>query len=229
MMSTSVLASTGLKAKLLNFVNNETLYVRLSADNVNRIAVKNDAITHNLCPQNLCSAKAHTDDAPGGIYVSLLQPVPFTLNIATKSGRHVALQVIPTKGIGKTIILNPLTPEMKTSPFKHAPYTAVLTQLSHAMLDHRAMKGVSMMAVTKADRLPFYGVGYLQVTTIWRGDDLTGIEYQFHNRSKRTLVLSPSIFYKAHQHIAAIAIARQRVLPHAQIAVYVIKMGASNE
>jgi type-F conjugative transfer system secretin TraK len=217
------MASITVNSKPLSFTNNETLYVRLSADNVNRIAVKNDAITHNLCPQNLCAAQAHPDDASGGIYVSLLQSLPFTLQIATKAGRHVALQVIPTKGIGKTIILNPLTPVMKVSLFKHSQYTTLLTQLSNAMLNHRSMNGVSMTAVNNADRIPFYGAGYLQIKTIWQGDGLTGIEYRFHNRSKHMLTLSPSYFYKTNQRIASIALARQRVLPHAQTSVYVIK------
>lgn len=211
----------GTNARTLHFAPNQTLSVRLSATNVNRISVAHDAITYALCPQRFCQVVVNHDDPSGGVYVSLLQPMPFTLQLTSRSGQHVALQVIPQQGVGRTLVLKGRLPATNNPLLKKASYATQLSALTQAMITQRQLAGFYQIKLTHPKAKRFYRVGRISLQSTWQGEQLTGLAYWLENRTHKPLTLSPSTFYRGQ--VAAVALGRQVVPAHQGTWVYVIQ------
>ncbi len=227
-LSTALAVAAATNAKVYRFSPNQTLPVTLSATNVNRISVAHDAITYALCPQRFCRVVANQQDPSAGVYVSLLQPMPFTLQLASRSGQHVALQVRPTQGEGRTLVLRGRVPASVTALPKNANYTSQLSTLVRAILTQGSLAGFTQVAV-KGHWQPFYQVGRVRLISVWQGETLTGLAYWLVNQTKHAITLSPSDFYRTN--VASVALARQTVPAHqgTWVAVVTRNEGAGDE
>ncbi len=226
--SASLALGLATNAKVYPFSPNQTLHVTLSATNVNRVSISHDAITYALCPQRFCRVVANQQDPSAGVYVSLLQPMPFTLQLASRSGQHVALQVMPKQGDGRTLVLKGRVPTNAAAFPKNANYTNELSTLVRAILNQQSLAGFTQVAV-KGHWQPFYQVGRVRLITVWQGETFTGLAYWLVNQTKHTITLNPSDFYRPN--VASVALARQTVPAHqgTWVAVVKLKEGAGDE
>lgn len=121
--------------------DNDTVQVTLSSVDLNRLTVKDDAISSVHCPSGFCVIDKQNDSS-GGVLLSvkssamstqsgdLVYP-PFTLFIDTQLGRHFGVLVVPLAQPAQTAIFtvkeNQVAALMKKQ--KNTPYLTQLTSL----------------------------------------------------------------------------------------------------
>lgn len=210
-------------AQTISFSDNQMIPVSLSSTNINRIVVTNDQITNIICPSGFCTSKHNSSDQSGAAYVQLLTPNPFTLFLATANGHHVALSVKPTQVSGKTLVLNPLSANLKAQSWeRESSYRALLITLIRDMINNTIPDGYGFTAVNHAaSEKIFDGNGSMKIQAVWSGNYLVGISYLFKNLSGKTLTLPESAFY--HTGIRLVATTNQTVSAGGTEMVYEIE------
>ena len=77
------------------FDDNDTIPIKLSSLNLNRLVVEGDKISALSCPIGFCTTKGSKKDKSGSITVKLNIALPFTAHVSTTKGRNFALFITP--------------------------------------------------------------------------------------------------------------------------------------
>lgn len=210
-------------AKTISFTDNQMIPISLSSTNINRIAVNNDQITHVICPSGFCTSKNNGNDQSGAAYVQLLTENPFTLFVSTQNGHHVALSVKPTQTAGKTLVLNPLSSNLKAQTWEtESSYRALLITLIRDMMNGTTPDGYGFTTINHTETLKIFGgSGSMQMQAVWSGNYLVGTAYLFKNLTDKALTLPESAFY--HTGVRLVATTDQKISAGSTEMVYEIE------
>ena len=223
-------------SRVIKIANNQQVDVVLSAQNPNRIAVKDDKITGIHVPAGRISA---TKDNAGAIYVTLAGKKAFSLFISTEKGRHFALWVTPQQSRQGAVIQ--LRPTSRVSHHyqrysshaanfeKHAPYTRTLVSLIKTAMQHKVPPGYSNIATNSeafkqiaafklANNPRYQQVLSQRVIKGYIGGALAVRVIEVDNTSHQAITLSSDMFYQPG--VKAIAIARNYLAPISSTYVY---------
>lgn len=206
-----------------SFADNQTIEVKLSINDQNRIIIKNDKIKEVVCARAGYCIKA-IDPKDGDLLLGLGSAVqinhPFTVLVKTEEDRSFSMLVFPEATISKTIIFVPETGSSKQAKDLEAntPYQAMLSKLVGSMINYpqtkKTLDGYSETAVPQQDidavklNKGDYVVYPLRV---FKGDAFVGITSIVKNISKKNLILNPKQFY--HHGVLAGAVSNEILKP----------------
>lgn len=209
------------------FRENSTHSVHLATNNLNRISVKGDFISHVICPVGACMSVSTrsatgvgTDDSTRTLRVYRAVTQPFTLYIVTRMGRHISVNVTPYQHLGRRLIFVPLDASAaEKTAAKNTPYASLLISVMKSMVQGVAPDGFS---ITRVKGRPLTIDNGLRLVEVQRfgGDTLLGKVYRIDNTSAHAVTLAPSAFY--HHGVRAVALSLQRFSPHQSGYLYVI-------
>lgn len=194
------------------FHNNSTHTLQLSQTNINRIDVPGDYIVSARCLSGQCQVSQDASDPNGGRLVELnsMDTKPFTLDVATMSGRHISLYVTPKAMQGRVVILNPLDGGSVKSNTAHngksSSYVASLVDVMKAMMQGKLPEGFGAQTV-KGRTVTLGGQVTATLKRRFSGQALVGKIYSITNKTGSTITLSPSEFYQPG--VRAIALSQQ--------------------
>ena len=209
------------------FRENSTHSVHLSTNNLNRISVKGDFITHVICPVVACASVSTraangigTDDSTRTLRVFSAVTVPFTFYIVTRQGRHISVNVTPYQHLGRRIIFVPLDASATEKAVeKNTPYTTLLIRVMKRMVQGQAPDGFSKTLIHGQPLAVDKGLRLVERVR-YEGDRVEGRVYRLDNVSGHTVTLSPSAFY--HHGVRAVALSLQQFSPHQSGWLYIV-------
>lgn len=220
--TTVSVSSNASSVRNISFSDNQTIPVTLSDTNLNRLVVTNDQISNILCPSGFCISKHNATDQSGAVYIKLLSTSDFTLFISTAAGHHVSLQVTPKVSNGKTIVLNPVGANLVAKKWEtQSSYQRMLVALIKDMMNNKVPSGFGYTPIShSAKERVFNGLGTLQMSGVWTGNYLIGLEYIFKNKTEKSITIPDSAFY--HRGVRLVAQTSQTVSPGDYNVVYEI-------
>lgn len=209
--------------------NNMDVPVTLSHTNYNRIVMKNDKIVDFAFPDGAMGLKR--DEQDGSVYVIPTIQSPFTLFLATESGRHFSVTVNSEDSLGKTIelvpnfqapVVQPLNTLAEGLP-KESSEQNLISLIQH-MENHKPIAGFAIKDTRKVER---WRKGLtLTKRQIWQGNKLQGEVIELYNGGHAPLVLDEAWFNQADTQALKFS---QKELPAKQTAFLYRVSGGSGE
>jgi len=207
--------------------NNTDVPVTLSHTNYNRIVMKNDKIVDFAFPDGAMGLKR--DEQDGSVYVIPTIQSPFTLFLATESGRHFSVTVNSEDSLGKTIELVPNFQAPVVQPAnrvaqalpKESAEQNLISLIQH-MENHKPIAGFTVKDTRKVER---WKKGLtLTKRQIWQGNKLQGEVIELYNGGRTPLILDETWFNQADTQALKFS---QKELPAKQTAfLYRVSGGA---
>jgi type-F conjugative transfer system secretin TraK len=202
-------------AELIGFSSNQTLTVRLSKADTNRLYVQGDKIIDFTCQQGFCFVDRGRLDKTGDVLLTLGNAARlgtgFTAFVLTESGRQFTLYGVPEVSGGKTIgFISQGGASLQASALeKKTPYRTLVVSLIRSMMNYAHTgtlpEGYVTVAIEKdgqgnqtneVDELKVkQGFSY-QPVRIFKGGILTGIVYAIQNFNGHSITLHPKAFYQ---------------------------------
>lgn len=207
-------------ADSFDFKENANLELKLSADNYNRLVIKDDKITQAFFPEGAMAVK---NDDDGSLYVLVSNPNPFTLFVTTESGHHLSATIEGQAGLGKTVEFIPnqpaAAPKVKAVA-KSNPDEKLATELLAQMIGGHIPKGFGVKhPFNQLKRFPNGLVETPKITYL--GQELDGEVIELYNRSQKPMTLSESDFNTAG--VRAISLSNNQLKPYEKGMLYVVK------
>jgi conjugal transfer pilus assembly protein TraK len=206
-----------------SFANDQTLGIKLSMNDQNRIIIKNDKIKEIVCARaGYCikSIDPKDGDLLLGLGISVQLNHPFTVLIKTSEGRSFSMLVMPVNTISKTVIFTPETGSSKEAKDLEAntPYQALLAKIITSMINYphtkKTLDGYSEADVPQQDidetKLE-NGDYVVYPVRVFKGYAFVGITSMIKNVSKKKLILNPKEFY--HHGVIAGAVSDEVLEP----------------
>jgi type-F conjugative transfer system secretin TraK len=191
------------------FADNEQIKVVLSNRDINRVLVTGDKIQSINGPAGLYTAK---NDAVGSAYISLYGNTVFTVFASTVKGHNFSILVTPRAVAGRTVILQPTTPSLLTARFEETEsYQKVLVALISSMINNEVLEDYAYSEAKRSEKVGFYGIADIKPIVFYGGSHLVGIISELKNKSKTSITLKPSYFYKPG--VRAVALSCQTIAP----------------
>ena len=187
------LLSVEILAKEIFFADNEQISVSLSNKDINKILVKGDKIQSLNGPAGLYTTK---NDITGSVYISLSGDTQFTLFISTANGRSLSLLVSPKQMAGSTIILS-------SEPEED------FIALMEAMMNNKTLENYSYKEEKESKKTDFYNIADIRPIASYSGSCLVGIVSEIKNKTKKSIILKPSYFYKPG--VRAVSLTKQEI------------------
>jgi len=187
------------------FANNQTVTVKLSIKNPNRIFVKGDKISDISYEQAYSQIKLQKNTGDAMIVLGSMarQLGSFTIYLTTVAGRQFTLVVIPSNSIGQTIQFVPQAGgSIKAKEFeKKSPYQETLAEILKYMMayDVTSETPPGYAAVEMPSNSPVSKKGKLLVfpVRIFQGVKYAGLVYGVKNNSKTKIEnLTAKKFYQ---------------------------------
>jgi type-F conjugative transfer system secretin TraK len=204
-------------AETLSFDDNQTLSVRMSQENINKLFVANDPIVDLHVPEGYVIS---SDDDEGAIYLQLAMTSPFTIYVNTEQGHHVGLTITPVRSMGNTIQLVPKTATPMARDWEEKKgYEATLIALMRAMLEQKDIKGYGKGA-PEGSILSLDEIGKLTPKMRYQGVHFTGTIYTLCNDSHHDVILEEKDFYR--DGVEAVTILSKRLVPSQSTTVFEI-------
>lgn len=216
-------------AKTYTFADNDTIPVKLSSINLNRLVVKNDKILALTCPVGFCTSHGNKNDKSGSITVKVNIALPFTAHISTQNGRNFALFINPkpTPAIVSEFVgveNRRKQPSVFTRGFD---YPVAIAEFTKAMINWTRFKtdisGFSVHHVDKntlpKDKSPLAIIPQ----TVFVGKDYSGIIYELVNQSSNRITLSTAQFYSYAARSASLE--KDSLSPGERTLLYVVTGG----
>ena len=199
--------------------NNGTISVDISNTDMNRVVVKNDKITHIVCPQNYCSVQSYPKDPSGSAILSVQGVSPFSAYIYTAEGHQFSVFLHP-KGIpGITAVFNTTGNNKVAQRWEESSgYQKMLLELIKGMMNNQAPDGYSDTDVSTQYKMSNDKVFNWYLTKIFMGDHVNGLVYKIVNHTNKTKTLNPRAFYNAT--VRAVAVSKQEIKPLEAAYVY---------
>lgn len=202
--------ATNVPKNTFPFADGDTISLKLSSININRILVKGDKITNITCPDKFCTATGVQHDKNGSISLKLNVALPFTAHVLTQKGRLFALFINPqnipsviTEFVPTDIHLS--QPSVFEREFDYP--TAIANFTKAMMLWKKNGTPISGFNVHPVDptslpkdrsKLPIIP------KTIFVGKDYSGIIYEVQNKAEETVELTTAQFYSYAARSAAL-------------------------
>ncbi|WP_440994800.1 TraK domain-containing protein, partial [Cysteiniphilum litorale] len=209
------------EAELIGFNSNQTLTIRLSKTDTNRLYVEGDKIIDFTCQQGFCFVDRGRLDKTGDVLLTLGNAARlgtgFTAFVLTESGRQFTLYGVPEVSSGKTIgFVSQGGVSLQASRFeKKTPYRTLVVSLMRSMMNYthtgQLPDGYATVAIEndgkkegkKDQKNPSEvmdrqnsqkGFSYTPVR-LFKGGLLTGIVYAIQNFNGHSITLHPKTFY----------------------------------
>jgi conjugal transfer pilus assembly protein TraK len=218
----------------ISVANNSEINVSLSANNFNRILIKDDEIWDFVFPPKSLGIKQDKGDHSIYILPSNNPTIvfPITLFLTTKLGRHYTVTVNKEDSLGKTIEFIPkesmvaqvtTKPVNKTSVSHDQGIPGAITALLIHMEQHKPFADVSIKR--HFGRVERWNQGLsLQLKETWKGGQLSGETIMLRNNGKAPLHLAQNWFVK--EGTLAVKLSKQSIAPQETAVLYRIQ-GAS--
>lgn len=219
------------------FSNNETLDVKLSSVDINRLVVKDDKITSVTCPTGFCTlpmsdSASQGADPSGAALVALNVQEPFTFYVSTQKGQSfgvfvkpLAIPAVTTQFISMTTTSH--TQREEAAKFeKQSPYEAMLVTLMKSMMNWRHTQALpnrfiaTPLTVVKEKKPTVIDGLTLTPTVNIRGDALSGVIYRVKNNSDKRVTVKPTNFYAPN--VVAVSLSASSIPPYSTIELYQI-------
>ncbi len=205
-----------LDAKRMPFSNHQTLTVRLSKTDSNRLYVEGDKITDFTCQQGFCFVDRHRLDKTGDALVTLGNAARlgtgFTAFVLTASGRQFTLYAVPEVNSGQTIgFIAQGGSSLKAHDVeKKTPYRTLVVSVIRAMINYadtgELPEGYTTTEIPMEDHVNHrenavghqklnQGLSY-QPVRLFKGGMLTGVVYAIQNVNVQVIHLHPKMFYQ---------------------------------
>jgi type-F conjugative transfer system secretin TraK len=206
MITGSVFAVNNRDVSKFEFLNNQTVFIKLSLDEINKLYIKNDVISDISFPDG----KIGYDYQKNGSIILTLGSEVFdtstqvTFYLYTEDGREVTIVATPVKDIGQTIELDPLNGvSTKAAEIEaNTPYHQLMAKIISSMINYgekkKAPEGFSVVDIPidpskyklqKSDLLVY-------PIKAFKGDKFVGITYVVKNTTKYDIHINVKQFYK---------------------------------
>ncbi len=211
----AVMAQT---AEPLVFNDNESLSLKLSDTNINRLFVTKDAIVDFYAPEGYTQAEV---DSQGALYIQLQHTQPFTVFISTEDGHNVGLTLVPVRSSGHNVHLMPRTATDKARLWEEKKdYESGLMRLMKAMMQNHVPKGYGVEEVSNAPKR-FDSHGQLRLKVIYNGIHFKGKVYTLYNEGQAPIYLQEKDFY--HEGVEAVAFSTDTLESCQTSLIYVVE------
>ncbi|SGZ09603.1 type-F conjugative transfer system secretin TraK [Moritella viscosa] len=230
--SSSVFAKN-VPATIYEFDDNDTIPIKLSSLNLNRLVVEDDKITALSCPIGFCTTHGSKKDKSGSITVKLNIALPFTAHVSTTKGRNFALFVTPKAApavVSKFKASN--SHVTKKSVFSRAfDYPVQIAKLTKEMvLWSRFKTPIDGFKVHEVDpqSLPKTKRDDLAIIpkTVFVGADYSAIIYTLKNQTQKTMPITTAQFYSFSARSASIS--KNSLAPNEEALLYIVTGGGVN-
>lgn len=205
------------QATTISFKDNLDVNLILAKSNYNRLVVKNDKIIRAYFPPG---TMAVSNDEDGSLYVTLAANVsqPFTLFLATESGKHFSATVSAEESLGKTVEFIPFVAVAKNAtPLKPKLAATNIPALMNQML--KKIKPVGFEHKQIKGRVQRLNQGLmLTPKEAFSSNKLTGEILELYNGGKTPLKLKEAWF--ADHKSKAVALSQALVLPGQKVLLY---------
>ena len=194
--------------------------LKLSQSNYNRIKVKGDKIAEVVFPEGAMAIRR--DEQDGSAYVMLATQNPFTLFMATESGRHFSVTVTGEESLGKTVELVPAFAGRPVNQTKPATATAPntdtqpLVSLINHMETHQSLPGFTVKQIRKLERWQKGLV--LTSRETWNGNQYIGEVIELYNGGHEPLTLEEDWFNR--EETQAVKLSQKQLLPKQVATLY---------
>ncbi len=231
-LSNSALAAP---ASQIGFSNNETLTVKLSSVDINRLIVKDDKITSVVCPTAFCTLPMGNgvDGAPipldpsGAALISLNVEEPFTFYVSTQKGKNFGVFATPLRipAITTEFISTDRDTTLAKKFETSAPYQNMLVKLMKNMMrfdeEQTPPEGFIVTHITEKEREPVP----LDVIPkrLFSGNTFSGLIYEVKNNTNNTITLTNTRFYV--RGLRALSLDKKTLLPNESTRMYQIVSG----
>lgn len=212
--------------------NNHQAVLTLSNQDINRLFVAGDKIIRVNAPSQRLIVH---NDPSGSIFIQVLGQTPFTAFLATQSGGHFSLLMVPKSQPGITVQLIPdklvLPGHYHQAAAKRleqsSAYEKTLINLLREDMHQHTPAGYTLIAVRAFSDIPIFQVPkYLdekhtlsaQVIAGALGDQLALRQLRITNESKYPIQLLASDFYQPG--VRAIALTQDILLPQHSTIIY---------
>lgn len=206
-LSTLLLSTAALSAPpvSVSFSNNETLTVKLSSVDINRLVVKNDKITSVVCPAAFCTLPMG-DGAPmqldpsGAALISLNVEEPFTFYVSTKKGRNFGVFATPLRipAVTTEFIASDRDTSLAKGFETSAPYQEMLVGMMQSMMrfdeTRTPPEGFVFTEITPDKERVVLPLDILP-RRVFSGDTFSGLMYDVKNNSLEPVTLTNTQFY----------------------------------
>jgi conjugal transfer pilus assembly protein TraK len=204
--------------------DSQTLLFKISAKEYTRVAVRDDRIVSVKGRSSAFETRQFGSEGgdDGVVYLRAMAGSvrPFSLFIATESGRHYTLMLnvsdLPAENI-KIVPVSAVTEKARHWE-RSSPYTDTIVNLVRAMHTDTPPDGYARinMGRTKPQRMQAGFSARLQ--TVFRGDHLQGEIWTLQNDSGQTVSNYPQRFM--HGNVRAISITDESIPPHGMTRLY---------
>ncbi|MGR6831148.1 type-F conjugative transfer system secretin TraK [Aliivibrio wodanis] len=232
LLSSSVLAAP---ASQLGFSNNETLTVKLSSVDINRLIVANDKITSVVCPTAFCTLPMGNGadgvpiplDPSGAALISLNVEEPFTFYVSTQKGKNFGVFATPLRipAITTEFISTDRDTTLAAKFETNAPYQDMLVQLMQSMMRFDELnlppEGFILTNIEEKEREPVP----LDVIPkrLFSGDTFSGLMYEVKNNTTKSITLTNTRFYV--RGLRALSLDKKTLAPNESTRMYQIVSG----
>lgn len=229
----SSVSAKNVPSKLYEFDDNDTIPIKLSSLNLNRLVVKDDKITTLSCPVGFCTTKGNNNDKSGSITIKLNIALPFTAHISTKKGRNFALFITPkaTPAIVSEFKASNSHITKKSVFTRGFDYPVEIATLTKEMiLWSRFKKPISGFKMHPVDpeSLPKTNSSDLAIIpqTVFVGADYSAIIYKIKNNTKDEMKITTAQFYSYAARSASVS--KDKLAPSEEALLYVVTGGGVN-
>lgn len=220
-------------AKLYAFDDNDTIPIRLSSLNLNRLVVSDDKIATLSCPIGFCTTQGSSKDKSGSITVKLNIALPFTAHVSTTKGRNFALFITPraTPAVVSTFKASNSHVTKKSVFSRGFDYPVQIAKLTKSMVLWTRFKtpidGFKMHPVDQ-ETLPKTTLSDLAVIpqTVFVGGDYSAIIYKLKNQTTTSMPITTAQFYSFAARSASIS--KDTLAPNEEALLYVVTGGGVN-
>lgn len=210
LISLVMVASSAFAAQppsMLDFSNNETLTVKLSSVDINRLVVRDDKITNVVCPSGFCTlpmgqgaaGSAIPLDKSGAALIALNVEEPFTFYVSTLKGKNFGVFVTPLRIPAVTTEF--VSSERDTSAAftfeASSPYQEMLVEVMKSMMRFQdtqtVPEGFVYTKIEEKKRKP----AELDVIPrhVFSGHLFSGLIYEVKNNAPSDIKLNNTRFY----------------------------------
>lgn len=220
-------------ATVYAFDDNDTIPIKLSSLNLNRLVVEDDKISALSCPIGFCTTKGSKKDKSGSITVKLNIALPFTAHVSTTKGRNFALFITPKAApaiVSKFKASN--SHVTKKSVFSRAfDYPVQIAKLTKSLVLWSRFKtpidGFKAHPVDPSS-LPETNKADLAIIpqTVFVGADYSAIIYKLKNQTNTTMPITTAQFYSFSARSASIT--KDALAPNEEALLYIVTGGGVN-
>lgn len=204
--------------------DSQTLLFRISAKEFTRVSVRDDRIISVKGRNSAFETRQFGSDG-GDDGVLYLRPAsgsnhPFSLFVATESGRHYTLMLTVSDVPAESIKIVPVSAVILKARHweRSSPYTDTIVNLIRAMHADMPPDGYVRINMGRIKPQRMQSGLSARLQTVFRGDHFQGEVWNLQNDAGQALPAYPKRFM--HGNVRAISIADESIPPHGMTRLY---------